>query len=200
MGGLVRSDARLTIKALRHLPDDHQGLMRCALNGTQYTHDALCHAGVVDTDQCRFCSSRDSLYHRTWECPFFQDLRDGLGLTPEAHAYEQCTLCHGWLPRSPDLHRLKQKFLDLPDTTAGFCLPPAEPKSEIYRPVFGWQLHPPDWPRPAHCQLGVCHLGWPKLPIGRQGSCTRLETSKSASRDHGCHSRLEVLHWQPQAV
>ena len=144
MGGLVRSDVRLTIKALRHLPDDHEGLMRCALNGTQYTHDALCHASVVDTDQCRFCSSRDSLYHRTWECPFFQDLRDGPGLTPEAHAYEQCALCHGWLPRSPDLHRLKQKVFGFPRHHSQFCLPSAEPKSEIYRLVFGWQLHPPD--------------------------------------------------------
>ena len=107
MTGLSQSDVRLTIKALKSLPYDHQGLMRCALNGTQYTNDALFHAGVVTTDQCGFCQARDSLYHRTWDCPYFQDLRDALPALPKVDQQSQSTLCHGWLPRSPDLAKLR---------------------------------------------------------------------------------------------
>eukprot|EP00435_Cladocopium_sp_Y103_P065282 s1238_g27.t1 len=121
MKGLSQADVQLTVKCLRYLPDDHQGLMRCALNGTQYTHDALSHAGVVETDTCRFCQSRDSLYHRTWECPFFQDLRNELPALPDPTEVPQCTACHGWLPISPHLARLRHMFLTLPDTTTSFC-------------------------------------------------------------------------------
>ena len=135
MKGLSQADVRLTAKALKTLPDDQQGLMRCALNGTQYTNDALCHAGVTDTDQCRFCRARDSLYHRTWECPFFQDLRDQLPALPDVAQLTQSTACHGWLPRSPDLINLRRLFLNIPDTT-GKHLPCTLANELLYTDIF----------------------------------------------------------------
>ena len=150
MTGLALSDVRLTVKVHKSLPDDQQGLMRCALNGTQYTNDALCHAGVTDTDACRFCQQKDSLYHRTWQCQFFQDLRDALPDLPDTTKVPSCTACHGWLPQSPDLHKLRAFFMRFPDTTANFvqhempynlpfldlfldgsCVHPAEPDIRI---------------------------------------------------------------------
>ena len=130
MGGLAQSDVRITLKAFHSMPDEHQGLMRCALNGTQYTNDSLCHAGVVDTDQCRFCQAKDSICHRTWDCPYFQDIRESLAITPDRSAYSDCTLCHGWLPRSPDLCKLRQMYVDFPDTTATFAHHELDPTLE----------------------------------------------------------------------
>ena len=95
MQGLGDADACLKAKTFRSLPEDHHGLMRCSLNGTQYTNDPLCHVGVVASDACRFCGCRDCLFHRTRECPCFQDLRNALPELP--------TACHGWLPRAPEL-------------------------------------------------------------------------------------------------
>ena len=123
MKGLSQTDVRMTAKSMKTLPDEHKGLLRCALNGTQYTNDALCHAGVVDTSQCRFCQSRDSIYHRTWECPYFQDLRDQMPQLPKPEEHTLATACHGWLPRSPDLNSLRELFLQFPDTTSVFAQP-----------------------------------------------------------------------------
>ena len=120
MTGLANSDVRLTVKVLRSLPDDQQGLMRCALNGTQYTNDALRHAGVTDTDACRFCSKKDSLFHRTWQCSFFQDMRDALPDLPDPSLIPSSTACHGWLQQSPDLAQLRHLYMRLPDTTTEF--------------------------------------------------------------------------------
>ena len=150
MKGLSQADVQLTQKCFRSLPEDHQGLMRCALNGTQYTNDALSHAGVVDTADCRFCGHRDSLFHRTWECLFFQDLRDSMPELPKSDAITMCTACHGWLPRAPQLTELTAMFLEVPDQTAKFdnvqiscelrfidlfldgsCLHPSDPTTRI---------------------------------------------------------------------
>jgi hypothetical protein len=120
MTGLANSNVRLTVKVLRSLPDDQQGLMRCALNGTQYTNDALRHAGVTDTDACRFCSKKDSLFHRTWQCSFFQDMRDALPDLPDPSLIPSSTACHGWLQQSPDLAQLRHLYMRLPDTTTEF--------------------------------------------------------------------------------
>lgn len=121
MTGLAKSDVRLTVKVLRNLPDDHQGLMRCALNGTQYTNDALHHAGVTDTDACRFCTQKDSLFHRTWQCPFFQDLRETSTDLPDPNQIPSSMACHGWLLQSPDLDKLRHLYMRLPDTTTEFA-------------------------------------------------------------------------------
>ena len=122
MTGLAESDVRLTVKTLRSLQDDQQGLMRCALNGTQYTNDALCHAGILDSDLCRFChGNKDSLFHRTWECAFFQDLRLALPDLPDPNAIPLSTACHGWLPKAPQLEALRSHFLHFQDTTSEFA-------------------------------------------------------------------------------
>ena len=119
MQGLADADVRRTLQAYHALPQEHQGLMRCCLNGTQFTNDVLHKAGITDTDCCKFCGQTDSQLHRHWECPFFADLR------PEnvIHCKEQMPLsflCHGWLPRTSAAVDLVSHLFHLPDTTTEF--------------------------------------------------------------------------------
>ena len=64
LDGFVHTDVRLTKELLRAQPIENQGLLRCALNGTQFTNDALFHAGKTESAACRFCGQPDSLHHR----------------------------------------------------------------------------------------------------------------------------------------
>eukprot|EP00435_Cladocopium_sp_Y103_P005316 s588_g1.t1 len=73
MGGLYNMDAKLTRQLLTKQPAEHQGLLRCALNGTQYTQDALYYAGKVDSLVCKFCGQPDSLEHRYAACTVIWD-------------------------------------------------------------------------------------------------------------------------------
>ena len=45
--GLQQTDFALTISKMTNMDAPKQGLLRCALNGTQFTSDALIHAGKV---------------------------------------------------------------------------------------------------------------------------------------------------------
>lgn len=65
-----------TMKDFETWNSDEQGVLRCALNGTLYTHDALVHTGKVESNQCRFCNQPDSIRHRHWECPHFVEERE----------------------------------------------------------------------------------------------------------------------------
>jgi len=141
--------------------------MRCALNGTQYANDALSHARVVDTDLCRFCQARDSLYHRTWECPHFRDLRDALPKLPDPTEQSKSTLCHGWLPRSPDLTKLRSLFLTLTDTTGVFTKVTTNQLQFIDLFLDGSCVHPtePDLRIASGCCSQVLHKPSPSLPF-----------------------------------
>ena len=117
------ADVRLTKELFRSQPQERQGLLRCNLNGTQYTNDALFHAGKTDSPQCRFCGQVDSLFHRHVQCPFFQDIRDQHVKMSSVVDMPLCTLCHGWIPRAPHQLEFRQALLQMPDTTGKFfCL------------------------------------------------------------------------------
>eukprot|EP00435_Cladocopium_sp_Y103_P058608 s705_g20.t1 len=101
MEGAEHADVQLTRECFVSLPNDHQGLMRCALNGTQYTNNALAHEIVVTDATCKFCDHRDSQTHRHWHCEFFADIRKQYPELQELHTTaDPCLLNHGWLPQS----------------------------------------------------------------------------------------------------
>ena len=105
----------------RSLPQEHQGLMRCALNGTQYTADALHHANQVESSACCFCGQPDSLRHRHWECPHFDDLRQQLPQLQHVDITENnATAFHGWVHSPSNLLPFRQELLQTPDTTCMF--------------------------------------------------------------------------------
>ena len=102
MQGLRNMSAENTIKQIDAWPADKAGLLRCALNGTQYTNDALTHS-KAETNQCPFCESTDSLYHRHAECKYFETERgDLLQQLSFVEGFEHpCVIQHGWIPQNP---------------------------------------------------------------------------------------------------
>ena len=57
MKGATRVDVALTRECYEALPNDHRGLMKCALNGAQFTNDALAHANLTADATCRFVTT-----------------------------------------------------------------------------------------------------------------------------------------------
>eukprot|EP00435_Cladocopium_sp_Y103_P012417 s727_g3.t1 len=120
MQGLSAADARLTKEVFRLQPSDSQGLLRCALNGTQFTQDALCYAGKVENPKCKFCGKVDSIHHRHANCSFFEDIRAKYPIVNEATNLPSSALCHGWIPRPQHLHEFRRSLLRIPDMTGEF--------------------------------------------------------------------------------
>ena len=120
--GLPQADVDLTIANQDQFDAPERGLLRCALNGTQFTNDSIIHFGKVAHTGCQFCGEEDSQYHRHWQCRAFEPARQQvlpLVEDPPIHlppAYYN----HGWIPRSPAWWALRRELLSIPDTRATF--------------------------------------------------------------------------------
>eukprot|EP00438_Fugacium_kawagutii_P006941 Skav203607 [mRNA] locus=scaffold935:366208:368130:+ [translate_table: standard] len=125
MKGLGDSDVMLTLQCWKSTPWEQQGPLRCMLNGTQYTNDSAVHTGYADTTQCHFCEhTHDSAYHRMWQCPTFQTIRDKYPQVVQAHDdLSEVTRNHAWLPRFSRQVEFHQMLLDVQDTSGCFALP-----------------------------------------------------------------------------
>ena len=125
--GLAGCDAHLTRLIFGRLESEYKALARKSLNGSFFTQDALCHFSEGESDACAFCGHPDSVLHRVFECPHFQDAR-ALPLSCALSVLEaQCdaTRLHCWAPCVKDVGLLRHALCQLPDTTSHFePLPP----------------------------------------------------------------------------
>lgn len=112
MKGLSEMSAENTTTQMDAWPADKAGLLRCALNGTQFTNDALSHS-KAETDQCPFCDQKDSLYHRHAECKHFETERGDLFKhLAEVEGFQHpAVIHHGWIPRNPFKRNIKHLLL-----------------------------------------------------------------------------------------
>eukprot|EP00435_Cladocopium_sp_Y103_P028852 s1474_g7.t1 len=120
MKGLSQASARLTKELFSKQPPENQGLLRCALNGTQFTQDALHHAGKVDSSVCKFCGEQDSQHHRHMKCSFFADLREQHPTLMSIGDLPSSFTCHGWVPKPMHLLAFRKALMQIPDTTESF--------------------------------------------------------------------------------
>ena len=113
MKGLRQMSAENTTAQMDIWPADKAGLLRCALNGTQYTNDALTHS-KAETDKCPFCEEKDSAYHRHAECKYFETERQDLmnNLSQVEGFNHPCVIQHGWIPMNPYKKQLKTILLN----------------------------------------------------------------------------------------
>ena len=122
--GIVDADFELTVEKIHLLPMTDQGILRCALNGTQFTSDHLVHMGKVSHPGCIFCGDLDSQYHRHWQCRAFEHhRREVLPLVDSTpFRLSRAFYYHGWIPRSPVWWKFREQLLQLQDTHAAFQL------------------------------------------------------------------------------
>ena len=110
--GAISYVSRNTTSQIEAWPADKAGLLRCALNGTQFTNDALTHS-KADTDRCPFCDQKDSLYHRHAECKHFESERgDILAQLAQVEGFQHpVVIHHGWIPKNPYKRQIKHILL-----------------------------------------------------------------------------------------
>ena len=125
MTGLSSACVQTTLKEFDTWNPAEQGILRCALNGTLYTNDAIVHTGKVDNALCMFCQQQDSIKHRHWECEFFEDLRASCmsNLVGDFQTFPDCLTLHGWLPKNPFVDSLKAILQDVPNTAHSHFIP-----------------------------------------------------------------------------
>ena len=120
--GLQCVDATMSKVASAEHSRDEVGALITLQHGTFCTHDQLCGAKQVDTKDCRFCGSPDSLEHRHWHCPstvFSRELLDdytrmvGPSLPP-------CTRDRGWMVELESIRTFKQSLQSIPKFHPGF--------------------------------------------------------------------------------
>ena len=145
--GIQGADYALTGASMNTFTPQEQGLLRCALNGTKFTNDALVHMGKVPHAGCQFCGEADSQLHRHWYCREFEDCRSQvlqmIELSPITLPPSYYN--HGWMPRSPEFWRFKEALLALPDRHAEFLLSPEQLETlpdEIHLFTDGSCIHP----------------------------------------------------------
>ena len=133
---------------LSHLAFSDQELFKRCLNGCHITQDAKAYCQEEGTDQCPFCLSSDSRFHRFWVCEHFAAARAEV---PQSHmaliadAPEFLT-CYGWSVRPHTLTQWLQCLDQIPDPpeiavadchgtlhlfTDGSCLNQQEPKCRV---------------------------------------------------------------------
>lgn len=76
--GLDLVDRAFTMSDQRRWTDQQSAMMRTSLNGTFYTRDKQIHSGKIASTLCAWCEQPDSLDHRIWHCPHFEDLRQAI--------------------------------------------------------------------------------------------------------------------------
>ena len=120
--GLRDVDAVFTTAKLHALPPDELGMMRTALNGSFFTNDKLVKTGKSPCSVCNWCDAEDSLMHRYWQCPFFQESRSKIPqvILQEVPNWPPCLAERGWFSQVDGLVQLQQWLMALPDTTSEF--------------------------------------------------------------------------------
>ncbi len=121
--GFEHVDVMSTRAAMSRLTPYQQGIFRRNLNGSTLTNEHAFRWSLDGCVSCPHCSSNDSLFHRYWECPFSQDLRQALDpvvldLVP---ALPRACTVRSWFLRSPLLEPWWAYLLSLP----GSVPPPA---------------------------------------------------------------------------
>ena len=126
--GLAHADFDLTTAKLSSIEHPRHGLLRCALNGTQFTADALIHSGKVAHTGCVYCGEEDNQVHRHWHCKAFERFRTKILQTVETTPMplSKAFYNHGWVPKSPAWWKFKEALFSIPDTHHLFQLEPRQ--------------------------------------------------------------------------
>ena len=143
--GMEFVNPTLTRPQQANLSPEDEGLLRVVLNGTFFTRDKVHATGKVHSKTCPFCNEQDSLLHRHFECPTFQEVRNKISgdVFAELSNLPDCTIQHGWICNPPELVLFRQALMNLPDLTRDFsCASPVATLGTLHLFVDGSCLSP----------------------------------------------------------
>lgn len=117
--GLATVDPHLSFGVELGLSDEQKGLLRTAHDGTFYTQDGLKYSSADGSDLCRHCGEPDSVQHRIWECPCFDDIRETFQQSRplDFDDLPACTRLHCWAVEPASFQNYISEVLALPDLT-----------------------------------------------------------------------------------
>lgn len=115
--GIQFADVAELRKVLRRLGPSDQKLLQCCLDGTLYQDLRKTKQQRGSGSRCLFCSDFDSVRHRLWECPYFEDCRRACAVKDVVSQLEPCLSCHGWPLLPTAWYELCDWFL---------CVPPVD--------------------------------------------------------------------------
>ena len=120
--GLEHCDFSLSTGAFSQHDFEHQGLLRTVMNGSFFTRNKQLASGNFVDSSCPWCECIDSIRHRHWECPYFQDVRDRFPKESFAKldSLDPCTIEHGWFTYHPALEQFRQCLNSAPDMSNSF--------------------------------------------------------------------------------
>lgn len=144
--GLQGVDRFFSMQAKHTWTPEKAAILRTALNGTFFTRDKQFHSGKFESKQCQWCDSEDSMFHRYWQCPHFQDLRDSFTREQRNSIMdlEPCTYLHGWFTHTELDHQLAECWHHLPSFTGMF--EPIFPSNHDLHLFVDGGCHGPDVP------------------------------------------------------
>ena len=122
--GLQDADPHLTRTLLKGWnPADRKAII-LALTGAFYTQDALHHfsSDPSESPLCRHCGCRDSIAHRVWDCPGFEDVRWAADPLLQPNSFDLCPAQaeHAWVMRPRQQVQFWAALAALPDLTGSF--------------------------------------------------------------------------------
>lgn len=114
---LDRVDPLKTRQMLGKLATSDQACYRKLLNGAHITQDGKHHCQECDTDVCIFCLSSDSRFHRFWQCPCFEGLRQGIcpDLVAALPGLPESMVSYGWALRPSTFHEWYAYLAGVPE-------------------------------------------------------------------------------------
>eukprot|EP00438_Fugacium_kawagutii_P008775 Skav220295 [mRNA] locus=scaffold2356:54172:56919:- [translate_table: standard] len=144
--GLEWVDRAFSMQSSHRWSDEQASIMRTAMNGTFFTRDKQYHSGKFESKQCPWCAADDSVYHRYWQCPHFQDLRQSIS-EDQRHRIMDCPPCtylHGWFTHTDLDMQLAHCWPTLP-TFTHLCEHPLQFEHDLHLFIDGG-CHGPDCP------------------------------------------------------
>ena len=125
--GIHRAWIDEAARCLKKLSPQDQVYVRCAMDGTLYHETTKTKAERGKHTVCVHCGHFDSVYHRLWECPFFEECRQQFPWKSLLPSIPQAMSCHAW-PLLPEVWFEMQQFLDdLPPCAPNIEWPPHSP-------------------------------------------------------------------------
>ena len=113
---------------------------RTVVNGTTYAQDTRAKISPAESAACPWCARPDSVWHRLWECAFFERDRSVMSDNTSAltESLPKCLAMHGIVPEVAGKQQLLAFLQGTHDSTG--CLEPVSVVGEQGRLALGQQL------------------------------------------------------------